>query len=170
MASFVGPVPIIRSTPAPAPHVTMAQGPTQPWVGDDESEEYACDPRAFLLKKCEKAMANGKVAHNWVLVATHWLPAFTILPNGTRFYRSDKTLEEVQYQGKVGLVIGKGPMAFVDAPEVGQFFHGQNVEIGEWISFDRHDGRQTTINRIHCRYIKDTQILLYQIDNPELVY
>ena len=49
-------------------------------------------------------------------------------------------------------------------------FHGQNVEIGEWISFDRHDGRQTTINRVHCRYIKDVHIMQHQIENPELVY
>jgi len=154
----------------PSTTITMAQGPVKPWANEEEAEEYARDPKTFLLKKCEQAMGNGKVAHNWVLIATHWLPAFAILPNGTRFYRSDNTLEEVQYQGKVGLVIGKGPMAFVDDPDSGVHFHGQDVDIGEWISFDRHDGRQTTINRVHCRYIKDVQILQTKIQNPDYIY
>src|SRR5262249_2125581 len=165
----LGPRPMIMDIPR-SPTVTMAQGPAQPWASEEEGEEYAADPRTFLLKKCASFMGAVEVMHNWIVLATHYLPPFTVLPNGTRFYRSDQTLEEVQYQGKVGLVIAKGPIAFMDDPEAGVRFHGQNVEIGEWVSFDRPRGGQNPINRVHCRYLKDVQVMLKVKGNPELVY
>src|SRR5262245_42956795 len=77
------PPPIVGTGPPSI--VTMAQGPAKPWSSDEEAEEYALDPKAFLLKKCADLMQGVTVAHNWLLLATHWLPLFTVLPGGTRF-------------------------------------------------------------------------------------
>jgi hypothetical protein len=153
----------------PRTTITMAQGPVQPWANDEEGEEYTADPKAFLLKRCADFMNNIKLMHNWLTLATYWLPPFVTLPNGTRFYRTDKSMDEAMYQGKCGLVIAKGKLAFVDDPAAGVEFKGQNVEIGDWVYFDFHDGRQCTINRVHCRHLKDVSVL-GTTDNPELVY
>ena len=148
---------------------TMAQGPMPPWRNDEEAEDYARDPRGFLLDCCSIWLPHCEVMHNLVLCATYFLPAFEILANGSKFFRADKTHDEALWQGKVGLVIAKGPLAFVDEPTAGVFFRGQNVNVGDWVQWDIHDARQSTIGRIHCRDVKDTQIIRKWSD-PRLVY
>src|SRR5262245_18678344 len=158
-------VPIIGRT-AMRP-VAMAQAPVQPWSNDEEAEAYVADPRAFLLAKCNDFMGNIELFHNRVMLATYYLPAFQELPGGIRFHRADVTLDEATWQGKVGLVIAKGKLAFMDDERVK--FYGQNVDIGDWVYFDRHDGRQLTINRVHCRSIRDVEIV-GKVRDPNLVY
>jgi hypothetical protein len=149
---------------------TMMQAPQTPWGNDDElAEEYARDPAAFLMERCELWMDQVKWMSNLVVCATYFLPAFQLMPNGKKFYRSDKGHDEALWQGKVGLVIGKGPLAFKDEPALGVHFHGQDIKIGDWVQWDIHDARQCTINRIHCRFLKDTQIIGVWND-PRLVY
>lgn len=146
---------------------TMAQGPTQPWSNEEEAEEYALDPKAFLLKKAAPLMAGLKMLHNNVLLATYFLPPFEVLPDGRRWYRADITHDEATYQGKVGLCIAKGPLAFVDDDRTK--FRGQTVEIGDWVCFDRHNGFQQTIARLHCRRLTDMQVESV-VDDPKLIY
>jgi co-chaperonin GroES (HSP10) len=40
---------------------------------------------------------------------------------------------KVVWQGTVGLVLKKGNTAFKDEPETGTFFHGQDVQVGDWV-------------------------------------
>lgn len=146
---------------------TMAQGAQTPWNNDREAEEYAADPAEFMLSRCQMWMENITWFGNYVVAATYYLPAFEILPGGQKLYRSEKSQDEALYQGKVGLVLGKGPLAFVDDDR--NKFKGQNVAIGEWIIWDIHDARQHTINRVHCRWIPDVRIL-GKVTDPKLVY
>jgi hypothetical protein len=152
---------------AAASMATMAQGPQAPWNNEHEAEEYAADPAEFMLSRCRLWAENIHWFGNCVLAATYYLPAFEILPGGQQFYRSQKSQDEALWQGKVGLVIGKGPLAFVDDER--NKFHGQNVEKGDWIMWDIHDARQTTVNQIHCRWIPDVRIL-GKVDDLKLVY
>ena len=39
-------------------------------------------------------------------------------------------------------------------------FQGQDVEIGDWVQYDVMEGRQFTIDCIHCRRLKDTQLVM----------
>ena len=146
---------------------TMAQGPQTPWRNDHEAEEYAADPKEFMLARCQLWMDNIEWMGNFVIAATYYLPAFEILPGGKKLFRPQSSQDEALFQGKVGLVLGKGPLAFVDDER--NKFGGQNVEIGEWILWDIHDARQTTVNRVHCRWIPDVKILGKPRD-PKLVY
>jgi hypothetical protein len=148
----------------------MHQAPVTPWRGEnngEEAQEYARDPKGFLLDRCSLWLPSCHLMHNLVLCATYYLPPFDILPNGTPWYRTDTSHNEALWQGKVGLVIAKGPMAFVDEPGIS--FHDQDVAIGDWVQWDIHDARQCTFDRIHCRYLKDTQIIA-KWDDPRLVY
>lgn len=148
---------------------TMHQAPVTPWRDDEEAEDYARDPKGFLLDRCSVWLPSMTLMHNLVLCATYYLPAFEFLPNGSKFFRTDTSHNEALWQGKVGLVIGTGPTAFKDEPQLGLYFHNQKVEIGDWVQWDIHDARQCTFNRIHCRYIKDVSIIA-KWDDPRLVY
>jgi hypothetical protein len=145
---------------------TMHQAPMPPWRNDEEAEDYKRDPRQFLLDRLAILMPL-KVFHNWIITATYYMPAYDTLPGGHKFYRSDAGHDEALWQGKVGLVIGKGPLAFLDEGNVR--FHGQNVNIGDWIQYDILEGRQFTLDRVHCRRLKDTQVVL-GVPDPALVY
>jgi len=146
---------------------TMAQAPVTPWRNDEEAVEYAADPKAFMLERCALWMDNVEWFHNYVVTATYYLPAFEVLPGGQKLYRTDTSHNEALWQGKVGLVVGKGPLVFLDEGDIK--FHGQNIEIGDWVQYDIHDPRQFTINRIHCRLLKDVHII-GKLKDPKLVY
>lgn len=155
---------------APTQISSIHQAPMPPWGKDPElAKEYADNPKEFLLDRCRLWMDGCHFMHNWVVCATYWLPAFDVLPSGMTWHRTDTSHDEAMWQGKVGLVIGKGPMAFVDEPENRVYFHGQNINIGDWVQWDIHDARQATINRVHCRYLKDVQIIA-KVDDPRLIY
>ena len=97
---------------ASAVTATMAQGAQTPWRDDHEAELYAQDPREFLLDRCQMWMDNIHWFGNYVIAATYYLPAFEMLPGGKKFFRSQTSQDEALWQGKVGLVLGKGPLAF----------------------------------------------------------
>jgi len=154
----------ITSTPALG---TLHQGPLPPYRTDDEKEDYKNDPRGFLLDRCALWLPRIKIFHNWIITATYYLPDYLETATGQKLYLPEKTHDEALWQGKIGLVIAKGPLAFVDSDYVK--FEGQNVEVGEWVIYDIMEGRQFTIERIHCRRMKDTQ-LVGTIEDPRLIY
>lgn len=160
-------VPLI--TPRHVPIATMAQAPTAPWRDEVEAEEYLNDPKGFLMDRCAVWADNAEYYHNYIVTATYYLPAFEYLPNGQKFHRPQTSQDEALWQGKVGLVIKKGPLAFVDCPQLGVFFAGQNIDIGDWVQYDIHDPRAFTINRVHCRLLKDVHVIA-RLKDPRLVY
>lgn len=148
---------------------TMHQAPMPPWGSDEElAEDYARDPRQFLLDRTELWRTQCFVFHNWIITATYFLPHKIGTGGGRKgLYLPDVVHDEALYQGKVGLVIAKGPLAFRDDEHVK--FMGQDVEIGDWVVYDIMEGRQFTADRIHCRRLKDTQIVM-RIPDPRLIY
>lgn len=154
------------SKPPTASFNTMHQAPMPPWGNDDElAEDYARDPRQFLLDRTELWRRETFTFHNWVVTATYFLPHK--IGGGSGLYLPDIVHDEALYQGKVGLVIAKGPLAFKDDEHVK--FMGQNVEIGDWVVYDIMEGRQFTMDRVHCRRLKDTQIVM-RVPDPRLIY
>lgn len=146
---------------------TMHQAPMPPWGQDEElAEDYAADPRQFLLDRTELWRSQCVVFHNWVITATYFLPHKIGRP-GSQLFLPDIVHDEALYQGKIGLVVAKGPLAFKDDEHVK--FCGQNVEIGDWVQYDVMEGRQFTIDRVHCRRLKDTQIVM-RVPDPRLIY
>ena len=80
---------------------------------------------------------------------------------------TDRTKEEDIYQGKVGLVLKKGPDAFAD--DDNKQFGGQTVEPGDWIVFRVGDGWSLTLRDTPCRMIQDTQIKI-RLADPEIIF
>ena len=150
---------------------TLVQDAQTPWETDDEAVEYAKDPRTFFLKRCEEFTSKVRLGTNKILVATYFVPESTKMkgPAGStiNFIIPREVTVEAKWQGRVGLLIAKGPMAWVADDRVS--FGGTNHEIGTWVGYDRHDGRQVAIDRIHCRVMRDVDVWC-ETDDPFLVY
>lgn len=115
--------------------------------------EHAVDPRADLFKKIGN-LDEIKIYNNWLLLAVYKRPEKT---KGNVFL-PDTVRKEDEYQGKVGLLVKKGPLAFVD--DANTSFAGQSAEVGDWIAFRVSDGWSLEVNGVLCRMIQDTQVRL----------
>jgi len=150
---------------------SVAQDADTPWETDVDAEEYAEDPKAFILKRCKYFLSTLTMSTNNIMVATYFPPATLKMkgPDGKAFnlILTDKTTGEAKWQSRVGLLLAKGPMAWKTDDRVS--FGGSTYEVGEWVCYDRQDGRQIAINRVHCRRLKDVDVWGSTTD-PYLIY
>jgi co-chaperonin GroES (HSP10) len=113
--------------------------------------DHVSDPKAGILKDIGD-LSTIELFNNQVLVAIYVRPTKT----KSGIYLPDATVAEDKIQGKVGLVVKKGPMAFVDASE--QWFTDIEVNEGDWVIFRPSDGWGITINNLMCRILEDTAV------------
>lgn len=75
---------------------------------------------------------------------------------------AEDTRREDEFQGKAGLVLKLGPLAFKNRPDAD--FGGAMVKRGDWAVYGASDGRDLDLrtldgmNVIHCRRIQDAEI------------
>jgi len=113
--------------------------------------DHTNDPKAGILEDIGD-LSTIELFNNQVLVAIYVRPTKT----KSGIYLPDATVAEDKIQGKVGLVVKKGPMAFVDASE--QWFTDIEVNEGDWVIFRPSDGWGITINNLMCRILEDTAV------------
>jgi len=113
--------------------------------------EHAEDPKEFIHKEIGSVDDIG-VFNNQLLVAIYMRPQKT----KSGIILSDSTREEDRYQGKVGLVLKKGPTAFVDPDH--KWFVDTDVEVGDWVYFRVTDGWSINVHGVSCRMLEDTDI------------
>lgn len=76
---------------------------------------------------------------------------------------AEQTKLEDKWQGKVGLVLKIGPLAFKS--DANRDFGGASAKIGEWLYYSSSDGRDVDIrcldglNVTHCRLLHDAEII-----------
>lgn len=104
-----------------------------------------------------------EVFHNRILVATFVRPEKT----SSGLFLPDQTRKEDEYQGAVGIVLKKGPGAFVDSGGV-EFF-GKDVIPGDLVVYARSSGSGVSVNGVHCRLLEDAHIVM-KIPRPDLVF
>ena len=115
------------------------------------------------LRESVGDLSGIKIYNNWILCAIYKRPEKT----ASGIILTDNTRKEDEYQGKVGLVLKKGPLAFVDDETT--TFQEQNVNIGEWIVFRSSDGWSLNVNGVLCRMMQDIQIRM-AIPSPDVVF
>lgn len=124
--------------------------------------EHATDPKQKLLDDIGDISAF-EIFNNQILIAIYVRPQKTksgiLLP--------DQMRDEDKIQGKVGLVVKKGPAAFVD--ETSEWFKDISVELHDWVVFRPSDGWSITVNNVLCRIIDDTAIR-GKVDMPDRVW
>lgn len=123
----------------------------------------ATNPKLALKTKLGD-LTKIELLSNRVLVAVY------VAPEKTKggIIRSTGALKEDIWQGTVGLVVKKGKTAFKDEPDSKNYFHGQDVAIGDWVVFRPGDAKRIQINGVDCRMVEDT-LLDMVIENPELI-
>lgn len=120
------------------------------------------DPAKELRAKIGD-ISKVDILHNQILVAVYVRPEKT----KTGIFLADQTRNEDRYQGKAGLVLKKGPLAFVDDDT--NKFHGQNVEIGDWVFYRVSDGFPLILNGTLCRLLEEVHVK-GKIPSPDVVF
>lgn len=124
--------------------------------------DHEDDPKKKILEEIGD-ITNVDVFNTQVLVAVYIRPQKT----KSGLYLTDKTTDEDRYQSKVGLVLKKGPSAFVDDRD--QWFKNVSVDVGDWIIHRASDGWSVTINNVLCRMLEDTSVK-GKVDHPDRVW
>jgi co-chaperonin GroES (HSP10) len=124
--------------------------------------DHDVDPKEKILNELGD-VSPFKIFNNQVLVAIYTRPART----KSGLYLPDQTVGEDKYQGKVGLVVAKGPSAF--DPEVEGWFKGVEVNLHDWVVFRPSDGWGIDVNNVPCRIVDDTSIR-GSVDRPDRVW
>src|SRR6266567_1406277 len=130
------------------------------------AEQSGSDPKGALLRAVGD-YSGFKPLLGLVLVATY------ISPEKTKggIIRPDRTLAEDRYQGKVGLVLKTGPMAFHDYGVTK--FAGVTAQPGDWVMYRASDGFELFFvddngrDGTPCRIIEDV-LIMAKIDDPSL--
>lgn len=123
---------------------------------------HSSDPRKEIWDKIGE-ISNIEIFNNQILVGIYIRPQQTaggvLLP--------DQTRAEDKFQGKVAMVLKKGPDAFND-PE-GKWFNGIDVNVGDWIVLRPSDGWQINIHGTECRLLEDTAVRI-RVSSPDEVW
>lgn len=140
------------------------------------AEAAAFDP-AKPLWDAAGDLSDYEVFHNLVLVATYIAPPKVLKgPNGEDIilHQTDRSHEEDRFQGKTGLVLKTGPVAFVDDGVAK--FGGVTIKPGDWVIYRPSDGHELFIRDrsknnegLSCRLIEDT-FVRGRVKDPSLVY
>lgn len=122
------------------------------------------DPKQTLLDQIGKSVDKLNVLNTQILVAVY------IRPEKTKggIIMANKTRDEDRYQSKVGLILKKGPTAFVENDEK-KWFGDLEFKEHDWIVFRPSDGWAITVNGVLCRMLEDVSVKM-QIDHPDAVY
>lgn len=108
-------------------------------------------------------LSKLEIMHNQILVGIYMRPEKT----AGGIILTDKTIDEDKWQGKVGLVLKKGPQAFKSDGTTD--FAGQTVEEGDWLVYRVSDGFAIDINGAHCRLLEDVHIK-GRVADPTVIY
>lgn len=120
------------------------------------------DPAQEILNKIGD-LSGIDLLFSQVLLADYIRPEKT----ASGFILPTKTRDEERFQGKAGLVIMKGPRAFVDDGDVK--FHGQTVSVGDWLVYRKSDGWEMEINGCNCRVLQDVHVKM-RVSSPDAVW
>lgn len=122
---------------------------------------HAVDPKK-TVQEAVGDISKIELFNNQVLAAIYMRPEKSA---GGIIY-TDRARDEDKWQGKVGLIVKMGPVAFQGDDE---WFKGVNVKIGDWVIFRPSDGWQLEINGHPCRVLNDISIK-GKIPTPDVVW
>lgn len=112
--------------------------------------DHEIDPKQKLIEELGD-ISSIELLNNQVLLALY------IRPQKTKagLFLTDQHTSEDRYQSKVGLLVKRGPEAFVDD---GNWFKGIEFKEHDWLVFRPSDGWPLTVNGVLCRVFDDISI------------
>lgn len=128
------------------------------------------DPRKAIIEAIGD-LAGVDVMSDLVLLGTYVPSDKKIIKrhdgSTVDFYKTGDQVKESQYQGKVGLVLKTGPLAYADWEADAE--KGCNAQIGSWVALHVGDGWPLEVNGVPCRLVPYEKIRL-RVKNPNIVY
>lgn len=124
--------------------------------------KHDTDPRDEIMVRCKPYLDGLTLMGSRIIVAIYQRPEKTqsgiILPGQVQ--------KEDVYQGKVGLILKMGPMAFTEDDT-----HKWPVapKIGDWVAFRVGDTWQLTMDKQPCRMIEDVDVRMI-VTEPDVLY
>lgn len=116
-----------------------------------------------IMESLGDAIDQIEVFHNQLLVAVHIKSERT----AGGIIRPQSNIDEDKWQGKVGLVVKKGPIAFLD--DARNSFNGQNVHEGQWVMFRVSEAPAIKVNDVMCRLVEDIHVR-GTVTDPEIIW
>lgn len=125
------------------------------------------DPKKVIMDLIgPEALSKIRLFGAQVLVATYVRPSK--LASGIII--TSKVVDEDKFQGKCGLVIKTGPLAFVETDKLN--FGGCKVGVGDWAWYRPMDGYALSLagrsDTVHCRVLDDVEIR-GDLDHPDVI-
>jgi hypothetical protein len=132
----------------------------------------ADNPKVALIAQVGD-LSKVELLSNRVLVAIYIAPEVMkkgINDKGEKFelLRTTTQMAEDVFQGCVGLVLKKASLAFKDDEATKTYFHGQDVNVGDWVVFRPGDAKRIQINGVDCRFVEDVTIDMI-VEDPEII-
>ncbi len=121
------------------------------------------DPKEALMEAAGPFAAKLTPIGARVLVATYIRPEKTT----SGIILTDKYRQEDEYQGKVGLILKMGPLAFTE--DDSHQWGGVVPKVGDWVVMNIGDTRRLTMGDNPCRFIEDVSVQAITTD-PDAVY
>jgi len=121
------------------------------------------DPKQAVFNALGDVLKSFEIMYtNTVLLVT--APIMAKSKGGVLY--ADTTKKETRFQGKVGLVVMLGEIAF-DDPKYWPN-EGSRPKVGDWVFYYNADTIECKINDISCRYIKDN-LIIGKVSTPDAI-
>lgn len=127
-----------------------------------EQISQASDPKAAIIKAVGD-LSKTRICSDLVLLGTYIRNEKT----AGGIIRPKEVLQEDEYQGKVGVVLKSGPMAYGDWED--DDTRGDNAVPGTWVVYAIKDAWPVQINGTACRFIPYDKIRMV-IPDPSMVF
>lgn len=124
---------------------------------------HAEDPRETILAQTKQYVDNMQVLGARVLLATYIRPEKT----AGGIILTSKSRDEDDYQGKVGLVLKLGPIAFTEDSE--HVWGGVTPKVGDWVLVNIGDVRRLQVGQNPCRFVHDVNVQAI-LQDPDAVW
>lgn len=130
--------------------------------------EHTSDPKQDILDRIG-TVPDGLVQFSRILVAVYQPPIVHKTAGGIIITEQvkDEDIQEYLWQGKVGLVVARGPQAYVD--DDATKFHGQSNDVGDWVWFRPSDGMACDVNEVFCRVLTERDVI-GKIPHPDVIW
>jgi len=110
------------------------------------------DPKQAIMDAVGDALDHVDIPGGYLLVGTYIQPEKT----AGGIWRPDNTKSEDLWQGSLGLVLKRGPRAFVD--DGIHEFHGWEAKVGDWVLFRFSSSWEQHLNGVSVRWVPDSEI------------
>jgi co-chaperonin GroES (HSP10) len=120
-------------------------------------------PRDTIWAEVRPHLDDVRVLGARVLVAVYVRPEKT----KSGLFLTSKSVEEDKYQGKVGMVLALGPIAFQD--DASHRFGSVTPQVGDWVVYNVGDTFAMEIGERRCRAVEDVDIAMI-IQHPDGVW